>query len=113
MGFGISNRSYRDKKNEYGGTGQENIFSSKAFKVKSYQIIKYLENKNLWISIESLITKQLIQRLEIVFVDDTSFYLSRDNIKNKIEIIINKYTTLHKAIGRLIKKDKNYYYTLQ
>ena len=33
--------------------------------------------------------------------------------KSQIEIIINKYTTLHKAIGRLIEKDKNYYYTLQ
>ena len=47
-----------------------------------------------------------IQCYTIAFVDDMSFYLNRKITKQNTEHIINKYTTLYEATGRLIEKNK-------
>ena len=47
------------------------------------------KKQDLGINIESLIAKQLIQRLAIAFVDDMSFYSSRNDFIEKIQQIVN------------------------
>ena len=106
-GFEISGNHYSNKENEYKGTGQGNIFLEEVYKVKSCRVIKYLENQNLGINIELLITKQFIQWLANVFVDNISFYSSGKTTKHNIEYIINEYTTLCEVTGGLIEKNKS------
>jgi hypothetical protein len=79
--------------------------------VKSYRVIKHLEKQNLGIDITTLITKQLIQYLANVFVDNTSFYSSRNKFKSKIQQIINQCTKLYEVTGGLIEHDKSYSYS--
>ena len=110
-GFGISSSFYSDEQDEYGGTGQGNIFSGESYKVKSYRVIKHLEKQDLRINIKLLITKQLIQWLATAFIDDTSFYSSGNDFMEKIQQIVNQYTILYEATGGLIEYDKSYSYS--
>ena len=41
----------------------------------------------------------MIQRVAIVFADDTNFCVKETNYKNDMQKILNKYTLLYEATG--------------
>ena len=45
------------------------------------------------------ISKEIIQRIAIAFVDDTDFYTNRPNFELKMQMIMDLYTKLYEAIG--------------
>ena len=63
--------------------------------------------------LKTLIKKKSIQQVTIAFIDDTSFYSNRSGVEKKTQNIINQYTTLCKAIGGMIEKEKIHCYSWQ
>ena len=60
--------------------------------------------------IKLLILQQAIQELCIVFVDDTDFFLSREDAKQIIENKSKEYELLFEAMGRKIQFQKIFYF---
>ena len=65
-------------------------------------IFKYLENKRLGAIINLNSENKLIQRVVIVFVDDTDFYANSESYESNIQEIMETYATLYEATSRKI-----------
>ena len=68
----------------------------------SYITIKVVENKELGIIIRALIIKVELQEISIAFVDDADFATYGIKYKNKMQQILNAYTSLFKATDRKV-----------
>ena len=112
-GFGISSNYYRGKKNYYRGIGQGNLFSGKACKDKSCKIIRDITTKELGVMIIVPISKRVVNRTALTFIDNMSLYRKSENVQIKRQQIIDHYTTLYKAIEGLIEEQKSYFYVWQ
>ena len=75
-----------------------------------YLIFKYLENKRLGAIFETPITRQILQRLAIAFVDNTDFYTNGIDFERKMQQIMDLYTKLYEATGRKIQQTKILFY---
>ena len=58
--------------------------------------------------IETLISKEFLQRAAIAFVDDTSFYSGGEEFQNNINKIMSEYEKLYEAIGSLVEHQKSH-----
>ena len=56
------------------------------------------------------ITKQIIQRIAIAFIDDTDFYTNGLDYETKMQLIMDIYTKLYKATGGKIQQTKIMFY---
>ena len=65
-----------------------------------------MQNMNLGVSVQSLITLEILHWLAIAFVNDTDFYSSGDFFREMMQEKINLRAKLHEAIGEnTIAKD--------
>jgi len=104
--FGISKNFYGSKVEKLGGTGQGNSVSGAIYRDTSCLIFKYLEDKNLGAMLKDPISKEIIQRIAIAFVDDTDFYMNGPNYEQKMQLIMDMYTQLYEATGGKISLNK-------
>jgi len=56
------------------------------------------------------ISRFIIQRITIAFVDDTDFYINGRNYEIKMQLIIDLYTKLYEATGGKIQQMKIMFY---
>ena len=75
-----------------------------------YLIIRESKKNKLGIVTIVPILKIINQELGVVFIDDTDFVSSRNNYKNKMQQILNQYSSIYTATGEYIKDKKTYYY---
>ena len=108
--FGISKNFYGSKVEKLGGTGQGNSVSGAICRDTSCLIFKYLEDKNLGAMLKDPISKEIIQRIAIAFVDDTDFYTNGPNYEQKMQLIMDMYTQLYEATGGKIQQAKIMFY---
>ena len=109
-GFGISQDSYGSESELYMGIRQGNLFSGKVYKTKSSRIIKNIEIKDIGILLKIPIIQEIIQRVAITFMDDTSFYSGGEDFQNNINEIMSEYEKLYEVIGGLVEYQKSYCY---
>ena len=81
--FGISNKTYGSKYETLGGTGQGNSVSGSICRDTTCIIFKHLEDRKLEFNAVSPMNKKMMQRIVISFVDDTDFYTSGEEHKEK------------------------------
>ena len=110
-GYGVSRESYGRAVEKYAGTGQGNQFSGESCKVKLGIIIQTIAEKDLSAIVKLTMSDKQMIRPEILFVDDTSSYSNRKECESKMQRIIKTYMKYHKAIERLVKYSKSYYYS--
>ena len=108
--FGISKDTYGSQTERLGGTGQGNSVSGAICRDTSCLIFKYLEEKQLGAMIKNPISKQIIQRIAIAFVDDTDFYTNGPEYELKMQMIMDIYTKLYEATGGKIQQTKIMFY---
>jgi len=110
-GYGVSRESYGRAVEKYVGTGQGNQFLGESCKVKLEIIIQTIVEKDLSAIVKLTMSDKQMIRLAILFVDDTCSYSNRKECESKMKRIIKTYMKYHKAIGRLVKYSKSYYYS--
>ena len=111
--FGISTKYYGHQNDKLGGTGQGNSLSGAICRDTSCIIFKYLEDQNLGAIIEIVRTNRIIQRVAIAFVDDTDFYTNGNEVRTKMQRIMNIYTSLYEATGGKVQQVKIVLYCWQ
>ena len=67
-------------------------------------IIKQIENQNLEIEIKSIILGLIEHSVSVSFVDDTDLFSNGDEVKEKMQSILNIYNKYYKAIGGEIEE---------
>ena len=93
-----------------GGIGQGNSVSGAICRDTSCLIFKYLEQQNLGVKLKNPISKEIIQRIAIAFVDDTDFYTNGLNYEIKMQLIMDIYTKLYEVTGGKIQQNKIMFY---
>ena len=78
--------------------------------MKYYLIIHKLKITKQGVLIIVPASNKDIECTVIAFVDNTSFYTNGQNYQNKIQIIVEEYTRLHKVIGEKVKQIKSFCY---
>ena len=63
--------------------------------------------------LETPIMQEIIQRVAIVFVNNTSFYSGGENLKENINKILKEYEKLYEVIGGLVEHEKSHCYAWQ
>ena len=111
--FGISKESYRGRGEELGDNSQGNIFAIAANRDQSCFGFKQLEDQNLGAKYQMPITKQMIIKIAIGFVDDTDFYSNRVNVTEQIQEILNQYTIYHEVTSGKVSEVKTEYFCWQ
>ena len=77
----------------------------------SYLIIKQIENKNLGIEMKSIILGLKEHGVLVSFVDNTDLFSDGNEIKEKMQSILNIYNKYYKATGGEIEEKKTTYYS--
>ena len=67
--------------------------------MKSYLIIFKLKTIKQEVLLRAPILNKDIKYTVIDFIDDASFYTNGKNYQNKIQLIVEEYNILYKAIG--------------
>ena len=81
--YGISTKSYGRRENTMSRTGQGNSVLRAICRDTSYIIFSHLERKNLGAIINFESKNKQIQRVAIVFADDTDFYSNKGKCQQK------------------------------
>ena len=108
--YGASKKYYSGKQDEVAGTGQGYMVLGNNCHYSSGFTIKQIENQNLGVEIIDPITKCIEQQVSIAFVDNTDFMSDRNNADIKIHKILEIYTKLYQAIGRVVEIEKISYF---
>ena len=111
--FGVSTMSYGSPIEKLGRMGQGNSVSGAICRDTLCLIFKYLEEKKLGAMIRNPVSKRIIQRIAIAFVDDTDFYTNGQDYEEKMQLIMDLYTKLYEATGGKIQQDKINFYCWQ
>ena len=111
--FGISKITYENNVETMGGTGQGNSLLGAICWDTSCMIFRHLEKQNLGAILKNPISKVIIQRIAIAFVDDTDFYTNGRNYEMKMQLIMDLYTKLYEATGGKIQQTKIMFYCWQ
>ena len=65
------------------------------------------------IILKSPLRTEEIDRTVLAFMDNNNIYTNRQNYQQKIQRIIDKYTTLYEVTGGCIQKEKSFLYAWQ
>jgi len=111
--YRISETFYREDQEPIVGTGQGNRFSGDFCRDTLGLVIRVPEKQELGIMIRAPILQKQTQELAIRFIDDINFNSNRNNIQEKIQIILNIYLRSYKATGEHIEYNKTIFYSWQ
>ena len=76
-------------------------------------IICQIENQQLGVKFQDLVTLEILQCTLVLFVDDADMIIDREKARKQMQQIINIYDKLYGATGGYIEDKKSTYYAWQ
>ena len=108
--FGISNLRYGGEDELLAGTGQGNVLSGNACRDLLCLIFKRLEKDELGVTLHTPITRQVVQRSAVAFVDDAVFFSNGNVAETKMQGLLRTYVTFYEAMAGKIKQEAVFSY---